>query len=207
MFFAVYVKLVTCTEHHFIFRGHFKNCSKKRKRSTKENVVKDSDKTKKKVKKQQNNEEKNKKKTSNSEPKKNKPIIEKKEKVVNKAKPQVKEKPTKPQEKPVKAASSTNTKNTDDENKNVSKPSPVKESKEVGENKAKIDTSRKECTNLKRRITRLYKKCVEEIKNLKAGHLPRKSKKKEKSKVSIIVPGGKKCGDKISFRYVHIAAA
>lgn len=80
---------------------------------------------------------------------------------------------------------------------------PKKDSKEIYEMKIRIDLAKKDCTNLKRRVTRLYKKCIDEIKKLKDDHLPRKAKKGVKSKVSIIVPEGKKTGDKISFNNPH----
>jgi vacuolar-type H+-ATPase subunit E/Vma4 len=125
--------------------------------------------------------------------KKSKSSPEKKK--INKPKPQTKEKLSKPQEKVVKAVPSND--GGDDQKKTETKVAPKKA---ISESRAKINEAKKECTNLKRRITRLYKKCVEEIKNMTAENLPRKSKKGAKSKVSIIVPDGKKTGDKISFK-------
>mmetsp|Transcript_3944 Transcript_3944/g.5143 ORF Transcript_3944/g.5143 Transcript_3944/m.5143 type:complete len:701 (+) Transcript_3944:204-2306(+) len=71
------------------------------------------------------------------------------------------------------------------------------------DNKSKIDLAKRDCTNLKRRVNRLFKKCVDEIKKMNDENLPRKAKKGGKSKVSIIVPDGKKSGDKISFNNPH----
>jgi DNA mismatch repair ATPase MutL len=44
------------------------------------------------------------------------------------------------------------------------------------ENSAVIEAAKKEASNLKRRVERLYKKCVEEIEKLTKEHLPRKVK-------------------------------
>lgn len=44
------------------------------------------------------------------------------------------------------------------------------------ENSAAIEAAKKEASNLKRRVERLYKKCVEEIEKLTKEHLPRKVK-------------------------------
>lgn len=87
-----------------------------------------------------------------------------------------------------------------DKKKSDDKEISVKKEKIVDESKATIDAAKKDCTNLKRRVNRLFKKCVDEIKKMTDEHLPRKARKGGKSKVSIIVPEGKKSGDKISFK-------
>ena len=53
---------------------------------------------------------------------------------------------------------------------------------------------------MKRKVARMFKKCVDEIKKMTPENLPVKSNKGGKSKVSITVPEGKKTGDKISFK-------
>ena len=44
------------------------------------------------------------------------------------------------------------------------------------ENSAVVEAAKKEASNLKRKVDRLYKKCVEEIEKLTSEHLPRKVK-------------------------------
>ena len=96
---------------------------------------------------------------------------------------------------------SKDNKNSNSNKKNGGESSPKREKSLDGEEtKSKIDLAKKDCTNLKRKVTRLFKKCVEEIKKMTSENLPVKSKKGGKSKVSIIVPEGKKTGDKISFK-------
>ncbi len=166
--------------------------------------MKESEKTKKKVKKTANNDEKNmKKKNTNSADSKKKETNTSDKKKNTKAKIPPKEKQSKSPEKIVKNIVSTGV--SSDDKKTDTKATPNKESKEVEEAKAKVDACKKDCTNLKRRVNRLYKKCVDEIKKMTQENLPRKGKKGGKSKVSITVPDGKKTGDKISFKCVYLS--
>lgn len=67
------------------------------------------------------------------------------------------------------------------------------------EDAAKIEELKKESHNLKRRVDRLYKKCVEEIEKLTKEHLPEKMKAGT-GKCQIIVPEGKTPGDELTIR-------
>ncbi len=71
--------------------------------------------------------------------------------------------------------------------------------KEKAEHKAKVDASRKEVTSLKRKSTRLYNKCVEEIQKMTPDNLPRKARAGGTAKCQVKVPQGKSGGDNISF--------
>jgi len=62
------------------------------------------------------------------------------------------------------------------------------------EQSPEIEEAKKDSHNLKRRVDRLYKKCVEVIDNLTKEHLPRKMKGGT-GKCQIIVPEGKAPGD------------
>lgn len=68
-----------------------------------------------------------------------------------------------------------------------------------------IEEGKKETHNLKRRVDRLYKKCVEEIEKLTKENLPQKTKAGT-GKCQIIVPEGKLPGEELTIRYalMHI---
>ena len=56
---------------------------------------------------------------------------------------------------------------------------------------------RSKCETLKKEQKRLYKLVVKEIKKMTVEDLPRKNKKKDMIKVSIVIPLSKKAGDEM----------
>mmetsp|Transcript_16727 Transcript_16727/g.31696 ORF Transcript_16727/g.31696 Transcript_16727/m.31696 type:complete len:585 (+) Transcript_16727:80-1834(+) len=155
---------------------------KKRKRIAKEHsAVKSPSKEKKKVIHKETNHVEKKKQKKEKEESSKKSIAKEKEK-------KEKEKDGEKASAPVKES------NKDDDVSHVTK----------SENSAVIEASKKEAANLKRKVERLFKKCVEEIEKLTKEHLPRKIKGGGTSKCQVVVPEGKASGDELQIGNPHI---